>query len=264
MMVACHVTFGFRGSPVLRDVSFELKPGELVGVIGPNGSGKSTLLRLCAGERVPERGEILLNGRPILGWTGRERARRLAVLAQEQPLSFPFSVREVVELAWCASGGAMSAAHRRASAELLERFELQHLAGRPYTRLSGGERQRTQLARVLAQICVPLASEPRFLLLDEPTNHLDLRFQRELRGIVRELAKEGVGVLIVSHDVPFLSQCVDEIFLLSCGRVIAAGPPGGIFGSPVTEATFGVRFVFAQESGGSDSIPRLVVPELCD
>ncbi len=262
MLEARQVRFGFAARPLLCGVSLELRPGDLLGLVGRNGSGKSTLLRILAGELRPSEGEVVLEGRPLSLWEPEARARRVGVLSQEQPLSFPFRVREVVQLAWAARRIRSGPEAATTVDMLLDRFDLGGVADRPYTHLSGGERQRTHIGRVLAQVCVERPGEHRYLLLDEPTNHLDLRFQLVLLETLRELAREGVGILVVTHDVVFLSQCVEQVFLMECGRILAAGPPSGVLQSPISQLVFGVRFLGVEPARSDGKRGELVVPDM--
>ncbi len=145
-------------------------------VVGPNGAGKSTLFRLLSGEWHPASGQVSFNGLALERWSLDRLARVRAVMPQSSSLSFPFLVREVVRM------GRMphDTGHEQDEAivsEVMQVCDVARLAQRHYTSLSGGERQRVQLARVLAQIWMPVSGGRRLLLLDEPTSALDLAHQ---------------------------------------------------------------------------------------
>lgn len=216
-------TYGER--PVLEDVSLRLDPGEVVGLLGPNGSGKSTLVRVLSGVLAGYRGSLRLDGRELATFDRREIARRVAVVPQEPSFSLPFTVEEIVLMGRHAHQGAFafdSAADQEVARRALEACGAAPLAGRFIHELSSGERQRVVFARALAQ-------EPRVLLLDEPASFLDIRYQIELYGRVRALARQGLTVLTVLHDLNMAALYCDRVVLLRGGRVAAAGALAEVF-----------------------------------
>lgn len=253
------ITRGARGARVvLREVSLTVRPAEVLAVLGPNGSGKSTLLAALAGTLRPSRGTVSLDGRCLSLWPGPELARRRAVLLQEARLDFALTVLEVVLLGRLPHLGPHAHESPRDLAiatASLERVGARHLAGRPYPELSGGERQRVQIARALSQLQAEDAGpdRARYLLLDEPTASQDLAQQQLLLRLVRALAAEGVGVLVVLHDLNQAALCADRIALLRDGQLVACGEPGAVLTPPHIEAVFGVR---VQRLGGP--LPMLV------
>lgn len=209
-----NVTFGYAGRPVLNKLSTRFEPGRFYGIFGPNGSGKSTLLKLITGELTPNSGRLA----PTYA-TASERARTLAVVEQEIPARIPLSVREVVALGrypWRKSTGNTAVVE-----DAVRRLQLTELSSQPYSNLSGGERQRVMLARAVAQ------ATP-FLLLDEPASSLDIGFQRAFYRLLRQFAREGKCVLMVSHDLFIAPHYLDAALLLHQGRLIAAGTPGEV------------------------------------
>jgi iron complex transport system ATP-binding protein len=257
-----------RGSrAVLRELTLSLRPAEVLAVLGPNGSGKSTLLAALAGALRPSRGSVLLDGRCLRSWPAAALARRRAVLPQEVRLDFGLTALEVALLGRLPHLGP----HGRESREdlgiaeaALERVGAQHLAERPYPELSGGERQRVQLARALTQLHAAGPGHARYLLLDEPTASQDLAQQQLVLRLVRALCAEGVGVLVVLHDLNQAAQCADRIALLQGGELVACGEPGDVLTPARIEEVFGVR---VQRLGGPRpvllpaALPPLSVPE---
>jgi iron complex transport system ATP-binding protein len=247
ILEAAGLSFAYGGRTVLVDVSLEVAPGEIVGVIGPNGSGKTTLLRALAGVLVPERGVVRLDGAGLARRPRREVARRLAVVSQDVGVEFPFSAIEVVlmgrapHLRALALPRARDVAIARAAMATLEVADLED---RPLDRLSGGERQRVLLARALAQ-------EPRVLLLDEPTTHLDLRHQASVCDVVQDLARErGVAVVAVLHDLNLAAMYCHRLVLLAAGRVARAGTPGEVLTAGVLERAYGARVHVGRSAAG--------------
>ncbi len=249
--MAKHVTLSLGGTQLLGGVDLDVRPGEVTAVLGPNGAGKTSLLRLLSGELPPDSGEVTLDDEGLHDLAHAARARRLAVLPQHSVLNFPFTAEEVAALGRTPHATGV-AADRRIVASALAAVDLEHLASREYTRLSGGEKQRVQLARVLAQIWGEAPGDTRYLLLDEPTASFDLAHQRMTLEIVRRLAGEGVGVLIVLHDLNLAARCADQLVLLHGGAVAFSGPPVDVLTVESIRAVFDVDATIGRHpaSGG--------------
>ena len=225
VLSARGVHAGYPDHPVLHDVSLELSAGELLAIVGPNGAGKSTLLKVLSGAIEPGAGEIALSGRPLASYRRRRLARQLAVLGQETPTSFAFSVMELVLMgraphlaAWRLEGSSDVARAHQALASL----GLSELISRPINELSGGERRRAFLARVLAQ-------EPAVALLDEPTAFLDLKHVGEIFAVLAQLRNRRQMAVIASlHDLNAAALYADRVLLLKDGRAVGCGPPDEI------------------------------------
>ncbi|OYT70495.1 MAG: heme ABC transporter ATP-binding protein [Chloracidobacterium sp. CP2_5A] len=224
---ARHISVILGGRCLLDDVSLALAPGEVTALLGPNGAGKSTLLKALSGDLQPTQGAVYLDGRPLDGWSLVERAQRRAVLPQESSLAFPFTAFEVVLLGRAPHVALAETPHDIAIArQAMQRTGVEHLALQRYPSLSGGERQRVQFARALAQIWEPLPhGAARWLLLDEPTASLDLAHQYEAMAVARQLAQDGVGVIVVVHDLNLAAYVADRVVALDRGRVAAEGRP---------------------------------------
>jgi iron complex transport system ATP-binding protein len=239
-LTAGEVTLRYGSTDVVRRLSCEVRPGEMVGVLGPNGSGKSTLMRCLARALRPRSGAVLLDGRDLYTLSQRQAAARLSYAAQEASMSFGFTVAEAV-----AVGGT------RAAGEALRLLDLERIAGRSLLTLSGGERQRTAVARALAQ-------DTPYVLLDEPTAHLDLRHQFALLTALRGLAHDGGrGILVVLHDLNLASAYADRILLLREGELVAQGSAAQVL-TPET-----IRFAYQTEVllvAGHGPAGRWVVP----
>lgn len=253
------VGFGYPGcGAFLGPISLTVRPGQSWAIVGPNGAGKSTLLRLMAGLLRARRGEVQLEGRPLVEYTARQRAQALAFLPQHVLADADLTAREVVLLgrhphrraALFESAGD----HAIAEAAMAVTHTLA-FADRPLSTLSGGEAQRVHLAAALAQ-------EPRFLLLDEPTASLDLRHQLEVFDILRgRVAGGGLGVVVVSHDVNLAAAFCTHVLLLNEGKEVAAGAPEAVLTAARLGAVYGVRLTAVATGGiGRDWL----VPELAE
>ena len=233
-----RLTFAYEpGQRAVSEVSLELKPGELLGVIGPNGSGKSTLLRLLAGILPAQEGSIMLDGQPLAASRMVEKATRIAFLPQLLQPAFAFTCEEVVAQGRYPHLGALGFLSRKDLALVracLQWTNAAEFAQRPLDDLSGGERQRVLLASVLAQ-------QADYLLLDEPTAALDIHHQAEVFSLLQRLAKNGfnetsqqpaaenkngpLSVAVVVHDLNLAGQYCDRLALMSVGSIAAIGPP---------------------------------------
>jgi iron complex transport system ATP-binding protein len=237
------------GEEVLRGVSLRVEAGRCHGLIGPNGAGKSTILRLAAGLLQPGSGSIAFGGCPLTGMTGIEIARQIGWVPQEIDTAFPFTAGEIVLMGRYPHVGAfgLETDHDRAvAARCLADHGLDRLAGRPFTTLSGGEKRRVLIASALAQ-------EPRVLLLDEPTAGLDLTAQGALARTLDRLARKGLGILLVSHDLNLAARLCDRVALLDAGTIVAEGRPTEVFTANRLSALFGSRVLVMPH--GADGLP---------
>ena len=243
------VTLG--STEALRDVSLDIQPG-WTAIVGPNGAGKSTLLRVSAGLQTCHAGDVELEGKPLSRWTVRERATRIAWLAQQAEASGELTVREIVHLARLPRLGLFSAPTAedddsvdRAMADA----ECVAWQQRRLPELSGGERQRVLLARALA-VGAPL------LLLDEPTSHLDPPHQVALVRLVRRQVHGGTTVVSVLHDLS-LALLADRIVVMDHGRIHGEG----VSDDPALHAelihVFGGAIRIVRVGSGWVSVPHL-------
>jgi iron complex transport system ATP-binding protein len=247
-----HVRLG--GHVVLDEVSFDVGPGEVVGVLGRNGAGKTTLLRVAGGTQRADAGRVEIGGRDAATLSRRERARRVATVPQDVDARFPFTGGEIVRMGRTPHQGLLGLESKHdieMARDALARVGAAELADRRLGSLSGGERQLVLFARALAQ-------DPDVLLLDEPTSHLDLRHRVDVLGIVRGLAREGRAALIVSHDLGLAARACDRWVVLANGRVHADGAPADILDARLLASAFGMD---AEVVHGSDGLP-LVVPRI--
>jgi branched-chain amino acid transport system ATP-binding protein len=206
----------FGGRLALDDVSLTAQPGTVTGLIGPNGAGKTTLFNVVGGLQVPERGRVLLGDDDITPLQPFKRARRgLARTFQRLELFGLLDVRTNVALAADVAGRSDPEAVADA---LLGRLGLTELAQVRADRLPTGHARRVELARALA-------TGPRVLLLDEPASGQDEAETRAFGGLLREIAAEGVAVVLVEHDVSLVMEVCATIHVLDLGRVIAGGTP---------------------------------------
>ena len=239
------VTVAVGSVEICSEVSLEVEPGRVVGIVGPNGSGKTTLLRAAYRMLRPRLGRVMVGEDDLWELPPIEAARRIAVVVQEPRTDFEFTVREVVAMGrspYQTAFARESAEDRQRVDRALAQVGISALATRPFSTLSGGEKQRALIARSLVQ-------EARVLILDEPTNHLDIRYQLEVLDLVRGV---GVTTLISIHDVNLAAEYCDYVVVLQAGRVQAAGPVETVLIPEVLEPVFGVRVERVARPGGRD------------
>lgn len=223
-LVVDRLSVGYRQRAVLAEVSLAIRAGELLALIGPNGAGKTTLLRALVCQLRPTTGAVLLDGQCLWGRSPSWLARRLALAPQGKLHDRPLTVSESVALGRAAHRGwvwPLTVEDRSVVDQALTRLGLEQLADRPVTELSAGEAQRVVLARALAQ-------EPSVLLVDEPTSHLDLHHQCQVLDHLRQLADEGLAVVLVIHDLTLAGMWADRLALLVGGKLLALGTPAEV------------------------------------
>ncbi len=212
----------FEGVRALREVTLELRRGEIVGLIGPNGAGKSTLVNVLSGFDRPSSGAIELEGRDITRWRPSRRGRAgLARTFQHSHAFRSLSVRENVEVAALGAGTPPRAARERAE-ELLAALALSANANAPADTLAQGDERRLGVARALA-------TSPSFVLLDEPAAGLPEAELPALAEVVRSVRDEReAGVLLIDHNMGLIMEICDRIHVLDQGRTLAEGTPADI------------------------------------
>ncbi|MBF9196528.1 heme ABC transporter ATP-binding protein [Microvirga terrestris] len=232
---ATDLTYHSGGRALVDCIDLSFASGSFTIIIGPNGAGKSTLLRLLCGELAPARGAVRWDGEKLHMIPAWRLAHRRAVMPQASDLNFPFTVFEVASLGTQGIGRGLSRSDRqRLALEALEQADVAHLAPRNYQTLSGGERQRVHFARVLAQLAAGRTLETQqALFLDEPIASLDLKHQLALLETTRDLARKGLAVIAVLHDLQLASNLADNLILLHQGRLVTRGTPEAVL-TPVT------------------------------
>ncbi len=227
-----HLVKNFGATRVVNDVSFEVRPGELVALLGPSGGGKSTVLRMIAGLETADSGEVWLDGERVDHLHARER--QVGFVFQHYALFRHMTVGENIAFGLSVRGVAASEQQARVT-ELLEVMGLRGLGDRMPSQLSGGQRQRVALARALAP-------RPRLLLLDEPFGAVDAKVREELRRWLRKLHDEvHTTSIFVTHDQDEAFAIADRVLIISQGRLEQSGSPVEILDQPATE--FVARFV---------------------
>jgi len=226
-------------------IDLSIGSGSFTIVIGPNGAGKSTLMRILCGELSPTEGEVRFHGQAVRSIAAWRLAHSRAVMPQASDLSFPFTVFEVARLGLEGLGQGLSRRDRqRFVLDALEQADVAHLSHRNYQTLSGGERQRVHFARVLAQLQAGRTVETRqVLFLDEPIASLDLKHQLALLETAKDLARSGLAVIAVLHDLQLAAGMGDDLVLLQAGRLVGRGQPETVLTPARLAEVFGVTLI---------------------
>jgi iron complex transport system ATP-binding protein len=233
------------GAEILRGADLELAAGELVAIVGPNGAGKSTLVRAVSGLQRPSAGEVAWSGRDLRRLRGRELAKLRAFVPQRMPVPAGVSVREAVTIGRSAllrPLGRMTKADHAGIDGALERAGASAFAERALATLSGGELQRVQIA-------IGLAQEAPVLIADEPTSQLDLGAAVDVAGLLRGLVDDGLGALVVVHDLALAAAAADRVVVVHEGRTEAAGAPAEVLTPERLRRVWGADARLTAESG---------------
>ncbi|HEU5142212.1 MAG TPA: amino acid ABC transporter ATP-binding protein [Solirubrobacterales bacterium] len=240
MLKLAGVEKRFGTLEVLRGIDLEVAPGEVVCVLGPSGSGKSTLLRCINLLEPPEEGDVFVEGRDICkgadapsgekGWELNFVRQRVGIVFQQFNLFPHRTVLDNVTMAPEKVLGRSREEARRKACELLARVGLDDKVSEYPDRLSGGQQQRVAIARALAM-------DPQVMLFDEVTSALDPELVKEVLDVIRELAGEGMTMVVVTHELGFARELADRVVFMDEGRIVEEGPPSQVLDEPREERT---------------------------
>ncbi len=232
-LVGQDLTFGYeRGRPIIDRLSARLQGGQLCALIGPNAAGKSTLLKLLIGQQKPWDGTVTLDGQDVVRLPAYQRARRISYVPQRTTSSFAFTVREVI-----AMGRYALTPDQEAVDGAIQACDLAALPDRVYARLSVGQQQRVLIARALAQA----TGTGRVMLMDEPGSAMDLWHVHQMMQTLASLARKGLGILVVLHDLNLAARYANHIWLMDRGRMTAAGPWQTVLQREIIEPVYRIR-----------------------
>lgn len=209
-----NVNFGYKKSNIIKNVSITFDRFEFVSIIGPNGSGKTTLGKLLMGILTPQSGDIYLDGTPIsrlklsdvgqkIGYLFQNPDRQIFATDVYDELVFAMRFNKIDEKICCEKADKM-----------LKAFDLEHIKNSKCHTLSQGEKQRLAIGTLLL-------NDPDFLILDEPTTGLDKKRKEELGNILKKLNQSGIGIILISHDMPFVKEHSNRVISLDDGRVVS-------------------------------------------
>ncbi|EKV32813.1 Glutamate transport ATP-binding protein [Caenispirillum salinarum AK4] len=227
----------FGSHHVLKDINLEVVPGEKIVVIGASGSGKSTLIRCVNGLEPFQGGRIVVDGHPLEPGNTSKTSRSLQAIRREVGMVFQqfnlFPHRTVLKNIMLAPMRVRKVGRNQAeetARRLLDRVGIGNQADKFPTQLSGGQQQRVAIARALAM-------DPRVMLFDEPTSALDPEMIGEVLDVMRELAAEGMTMMVVTHEMGFAREVADRVIYIHEGQIVEQGPPAEVFDNPQSERT---------------------------
>ncbi|GAB16669.1 putative ABC transporter ATP-binding protein [Gordonia effusa NBRC 100432] len=234
---ASGIRVGYGERTVIADLGVEVPDGSFTVIVGPNACGKSTLLRALSRLLAPQDGRVLLDGRNVKDFAGKEFAREVGLLPQQSIAPEGISIIDLVSrgrFPYQKMFRQWTDADQRAVDFALQVTRLTDLAQRPVEALSGGQRQRVWIAMALAQ-------QTPILLLDEPTTYLDLAHQIEVLELCTELHRGGTTLVAVLHDLNQAARYATHIIAMRSGEIVAQGSPADVITAELVERTFGVR-----------------------
>jgi iron complex transport system ATP-binding protein len=241
-----------RGDRVVLDsITLSIAAREHAAILGPNGSGKSSLIKAVSRELYPimkdESWSLRILGRDK--WNLFELRNQLGIVSNDwmEMCTRPYSGLEIVLSGFFGSVGVwpnhtVTREMERKAQEVMELLEISHLISRDTDEMSSGEARRILIARALVH-------DPQALVLDEPTNSLDFRATYELRELLRKLAFNGIGIIMVTHHLPDIIPEISRVFLISGGRVVADGPKERVLSAPTLSGLFGIPVEVLQRDG---------------
>lgn len=232
-MISCkNVVKTFSDLNVLKGIDMEVSPGEVVVIIGPSGSGKSTFLRCMNYLEAPDSGTITINGKVVESSdSSLNKLRQDIGMVFQQFNLFPHMnvMENIIEAPVLLKRMTKDQAKQKGM-ELLNKVGLAEKANEFPARLSGGQKQRVAIARALAM-------EPKIMLFDEPTSALDPELVGEVLSVMKQLAKEGMTMVVVTHEMGFAKEVADRVIFMDGGSIVEQGPPKIIFEQPKNDRT---------------------------
>lgn len=227
-----HLAKSYNKRLVVRDVSFSLQSGQIVGLLGPNGAGKTTSFYMLVGLVKMDKGCIYLDKENLSDLAMHQRARRgIGYLPQEASIFRKLTISEnIMSILETRKELSKSERQQRLN-ELLEEFNIKHIASSLGMSVSGGERRRAEIARALA-------AEPKFMLLDEPFAGVDPISVGDIKHIIERLKARGIGVLITDHNVRETLAICEKAYIVSEGSVIAEGTPEEVLSNEVVRKVY--------------------------
>ncbi len=245
MLKVSSVTFGYNEHDTLKDMSFEIRPGEFVALMGPNGSGKTTMMRCINKILKVKSGTIEIDGQDIADLTMGEMARICTTVPADTAVDFALSVKDYVSLGrspYIKTIWWEDEEDERLVQDAMWNLAIAHYSDRRLHELSSGERARVLLAKGIVQT-------PNVILVDEPSAHLDIKYKVQIMEILKRLSRQGLTILIASHDINLLTRFCDRILLLHQGRILDYGTAKEVITEESIQKVFDITVKLVEEDG---------------
>ncbi len=257
-----HMTVGYQGKPLIRDIELKVAKGEILTLIGPNGAGKSTILKSITRQLALLGGTVYIEWLPMDKMTDKEMARKQSAVMTERIRPELMTCEDVVSMGRYPYTGSLGILSKEDKRKVIEAMELVHateLAGRAFLEISDGQRQKILLARAICQ-------EPELIVLDEPTSFLDIRHKLELLTILKEMVKEKqIAVIMSLHELDLAQKISDKVVCVQGDTIAKYGTPEEIFQSVyirelygITKGSYNVEFGCV-EMAAVEGIPEIFV-----
>ena len=248
------LTVGYQGVPLIREIAFQLKKGEILTLIGPNGAGKTTILKSLIRQLKPLAGVIVLEGQKTGEMSGRDFARKLSVVLTERVRPEMMTCKEVVATGrypYTGKFGVLSKEDWKIVDEAVRLVHIEDLAERDFTKTSDGQKQRVMLARALCQ-------QPDILVLDEPTSFLDVRYKLELLAILERMArKKHITVIMSLHEIDLAQKVSDKIICVKGDTIAHYGKPEEVFKEDTIRSLYEIDNGSFDPVCGSIELPKI-------
>lgn len=254
------LTIGYHGVPLIRDITFSIRRGEILSLIGPNGAGKTTLLRSIIRQLAPLGGVVTLDGRDMAALSGKELSTRMAVVLTERVKTELMTCEDVVSTGrypYTGKFGLLSGKDWAAVREAMELVHITELAKRDFSQISDGQKQRVMLARAVCQ-------QPELLILDEPTSFLDLRYKLEFLSILQQMSRSRQLTVILSlHELDLAGRISDKIACIKGDRIDRFGTPEEIYGAEYLPSLYDITVgSYDPRSGDVELEPARGTPQV--
>lgn len=232
-----HMTVGYQGRPLIRDIELKVKRGEILTLIGPNGAGKSTILKSLTRQLALLGGTVYIEKRPMNRMTDKELARKQSMVMTERTRPELMTCEDVVSMGrypYTGSFGILSKEDKKKVWEAMKLVHATDLARQDFLKISDGQRQRILLARAICQ-------EPELIVLDEPTSFLDIRHKLELLAILKQMVKEKqIAVIMSLHELDLAQKISDTVVCVQGNTIAKYGSPEEIFQSSYIKELYGI------------------------
>ena len=243
------ISYFLDNKKILRNINLEIIPGEILTIIGPNGAGKSSLIKIVSGDINPSEGEVQYGNTPLSQISLEKRSILRSVLSQSQNINFDFSVREIIEMGWINTKTSISNDnYMKLLSEVSKECFIENILNNKFKNLSGGEQKRVHLARTLFQLQnLHKFENNKYLILDEPLTNLDIFFEVKIMELIKKKARDGLGVLVILHDLNITQKFSDKVAILKEGELKFYGNTQSVLNSNNLSNVYGLDMKINQD-----------------
>tara|TARA_B100001057_G_scaffold243372_1_gene243739 strand:- start:642 stop:1415 length:774 start_codon:yes stop_codon:yes gene_type:complete len=244
-----NISYFLDDKKILRNINLEIIPGEILTIIGPNGAGKSSLIKIVSGDINPSEGEVQYGNTPLSQISLEKRSFLRSVLSQSQNINFDFSVREIIEMGWINTKTSISNDnYMKLLSEVSEECFIENILNNKFKNLSGGEQKRVHLARTFFQLQnLHKFENNKYLILDEPLTNLDIFFEIKIMELIKKKARDGLGVLVILHDLNITQKFSDKVAILKEGELKFYGNTQSVLNSKNLSNVYGLDMKINQD-----------------